>query len=398
MKSSAVRRLNGQRGQTLVMVAMLLTVLTGITSLSVDVGYERYQQRLQQSAADSAALAGAAEVAYGTSSATAAAKADAASNGFTDGSNGVTVTVDTDYSDAYTGGGTAVHVIVSKSYAPFFAGVINGGASTAVSASAVARMSANDNECLYQLNPSGAPNFNGMTYDGPKCGIIMNGTANFNGAHVDAASIGYQSGKTPNENGATFTEARPQLSMPAHDPCPQIAGCNYLTNNPPSTSSCVSSPNYNGAIVTLNPGCMYRPNFNGATITFNPGTYVFTGSPNFNGTHLSGSGVTLYFTSGACANFNGANLNLTPPTTGNEKGVLIYAAPGAGSCTPNFNGSSSTKISGLVYYPTYDVNFNGSLNSYTVLVVSDVNFNGSTQNFPDPPTNGTLVAIPALAE
>src|SRR5579864_4379481 len=103
MCSKITERLESQRGQTLILVAMLLVVLTGMTGLAVDVGFYRYQQRLQQSAADSAALAGAAELATSSASATAAAKADAATNGFQDGSNGVTVTVNTSYSDTYTG-------------------------------------------------------------------------------------------------------------------------------------------------------------------------------------------------------------------------------------------------------------------------------------------------------
>lgn len=396
MRDGVRGRLHAQRGQTLVLVALLLVVLVGIASLSVDVGYYRYEQRVMQSAADSAALAGAGDVSYGDASA--AAQAAAATNGFTDGTSGVTVSVDPSYSDTYTGTNQAVKVTISKSYPKFFSGVIGGTGTVPVTVTAVARLGGTADECLYQLDPSKNPNFNGMTYNGPKCGIILNGSANFNGANVDAKWIGYAAGRTPNENGATFVHATPQPSLPATDPCPNIPGCNYLTNNPPSTSSCAFHPNYNGATVTLVPGCYDTPNFNGANVTFESGTYVFTGHPNFNGSTLSGSGVTLYFASGSCGNFNGVNLSLTPPASGDTKGVLIYAATGTSACNPNFNGSAGTGVSGLVYYPSYHVNFNGSLNAYTVLVVGNVNFNGSTQNFPDPPANGSLVETPTLAE
>jgi Flp pilus assembly protein TadG len=389
-------RLDAQRGQTLVLVALLLVVLLGIVSLSVDVGYYRYQQRLMQSAADSAALAGAAEISSGT--ADAAAIADATANGFADGVNNVHVTVNSNYSDQYTGSSPAVQVTITNSYPKFFGGVLGGASNVPVAVSAVARMSANVNMCLYQLDPGGNPNFNGMTFNGPQCGIITNGTPNFNGANIDAKYIGYQQGRAPNENGATFSEATPAPSLPATDPCPNIPGCNYLTNNPPSTSSCAYHPDYNGQTVTLVPGCYDTPNFNGANVTFQSGTYVFTGPPNFNGATLTGNGVTLYFPAGVCGNFNHVNLDLTPPTSGPTQGVLIYAQPGTNGCGPNFNGSTGSTISGLVYYPSYHVNFNGSFNSYVVLVVGDVNFNGSSQNFPDPPANGTLVQMPALAE
>lgn len=393
-------RLESQRGQTLVLVALLLVVLMGLTSLAADAGYYHYQQRVMQTAADSAALAGAAEISYGDPAA--AAKSDAATNGFTDGANGVTVTVTTNYSDQYTGSSSAVQVVISKPYPKFFAGVLGGGSTVQISSSAVARMSANVNECLYQLDSSQNPNFNGMTFNGPKCGIIVNGSANFNGANIDAQFIGYAAGRTPNTNGATFTEATPAPSMPAKDPCPNIPGCDYLANNPPSTSSCISHPNYNGMTVTLLPGCYDTPNFNGATVTFQPNgtdaTFVIMGHANFNGSTLSGNGVTLYFPTGSCGNFNGVNLSLTPPAVGNTAGVSIYNQPGTSACNPNFNGSAGTGVSGLVYYPDAHVNFNGALNGYTVLVVGNANFNGSTQNFPDPPANGTYVQMPTLAE
>jgi|SRR5579884_222058 len=389
---------HGERGQALLLVAMTLSLLIGVTSLAVDSGFYRYEQRMMQSAADSAAIAGAAELAYGSSSATAAAKADAASNGFKDGSNGVAVSVNTSYSDQYTGSSNAAQVVITKSYPRFFGGVIGGGSTQQITATAVARMSANVKACLYQLWYAGTPNFNGMTYNGHDCGIIMNGTANFNGAHIDAGSIGYQPGKTPNENGATFVQATPAPSTPAIDPCPNIPGCNYLTNNPPPTAPCANHPNYNGANTTLLPGCYNSPNFNGATLRLQPGTYVFSGPPNFNGTTISGSGVTFYFTSGVCANFNGATLNVSPPTSGNTTGVLVYAAPGASGCTPNFNGANTGGVPALVYFAGYKVNYNGSTGGYTVLVCGDANFNGSTQNFPAPAGNQSLIQAPALAE
>src|SRR6267143_3238612 len=84
-------RRNREAGQTLIFVALGMVMLGAILGLAVDLGYMRYVKRRLQTAADSAAIAGAAEINYGDWQA--AAKADAASNGFTDGSNGVTVTV-----------------------------------------------------------------------------------------------------------------------------------------------------------------------------------------------------------------------------------------------------------------------------------------------------------------
>jgi Flp pilus assembly protein TadG len=51
--------INNESGQSMVLVALLLTVLLGFGALAVDIGYMTYQRSSLQNAADSAALAGA---------------------------------------------------------------------------------------------------------------------------------------------------------------------------------------------------------------------------------------------------------------------------------------------------------------------------------------------------
>jgi Flp pilus assembly protein TadG len=80
-----------EKGQAIVVMAFALVGLLAFMALAVDVGFLRYEKRLLQTAADAAAIAGAAELSYGD--VTSAAKADSAANGFTNGSSGVTVTV-----------------------------------------------------------------------------------------------------------------------------------------------------------------------------------------------------------------------------------------------------------------------------------------------------------------
>src|SRR5579871_3306522 len=49
----------GERGQTLVIIALLTTILIGILGLAVDVGYAYSERRQIQNAADASALNGA---------------------------------------------------------------------------------------------------------------------------------------------------------------------------------------------------------------------------------------------------------------------------------------------------------------------------------------------------
>lgn len=389
-------RLHWQRGQAMPFIALLIVALAGMVSLSVDVGYYRYIQRQQQSAADSAAIAGAAQIAYGSSSATAAAKADASSNGFTNGVNGVTVTVNTSYSDTYTGSNNAVKVTISGSYNRFFGSVLGSGG-IAVSSSAVARLSANNNACIYQLDSTKTPDFSRMTFSGSGCAMFVNGLVpNMTSASINAVDIGY-AGTAPSKTGAIFTSATPAPSLPALDPCTHIAGCNYLANNPPNMSSCPNL-NDNNKFPTLSPGCYHDLNVNSSTTQFLPGVYTITGLMNGNGSsNLTGTGVTFYVASGgSLAGLNSAgSVSWSAPSTGNTAGVLFYQVP-VNTVDPNF--SANSRFSGLLYFPTVDGNVQSVFNAYSVLVFGNLHFHGVNRTFASPPPNGSLIQEAAVAE
>lgn len=185
------------------------------------------------------------------------------------------------------------------------------------------------------------------------------------------------------------------------------------------------NPNFNGVgtiTMTSETHDLVNPGFNGVgNVTMSGGTFYMEGSTNYNGAHVSqsglfvydgsmnangatlqddgtGNGTTIYTTTGGSPNFNGATVQLTPPSTGNTAGVLYYQVP-ANSGNPNFNGASNS-LSGLFYAPGADgVNFNGASGGYTVLVFGSANFNGSSSNnFGPPPGGVSLIKRPVLAE
>jgi len=391
-----------QAGQILPLVAICLGALVGFGGIAVDVGYLEYRQQAQQTAADAAALGGAQVLVRSSctsqSNAEIAAVSAAANNGFSNGGNGVTVTpVSPPSSGPYAGNNCAIAVqITATNVQTFFTRLFGYPAGMTESTQAVAAVSPTGGDCIYLLSPTAIQNLNGANIQSAQCGIIINYTGNFNGATVNALSIGY-AGPLPNENGANFTEATPAPMLAAADPCLDIPGCAYLTNNPPPTSSCASfnGNGYNGALAA---GCYSSLNLNGANVTMN-GTYVLTGSSNFNGAHVSGTGVTIYVTSsGAPPNFNGANVTLAPPLTGNQAGVLYYQVS-SNTQSANFNGASNS-YSGLIYSPgATSVNFNGSGGGYVVLVFGATNFNGSSaQEFASPPPGGSIVNKAVIVE
>jgi hypothetical protein len=88
-----MRRANGdERGQTLVIVALMLTALFGFVGLVADIGWYELNMVRVQRAADAAALAGVVYLPGNVGGAVTAAQNEAAKNGFANGTNGVTVT------------------------------------------------------------------------------------------------------------------------------------------------------------------------------------------------------------------------------------------------------------------------------------------------------------------
>lgn len=394
---------NHERGQVLPLIGLTFATILGFGGIAVDVGYWEYQQQAQQNATDAAAIGGAQQLVKsnctGGQNAKAAALADANSNGFSNGGN-VTVSPNSPpLSGPFANNSCAITVTINSnhvsSYFSRMFGVPNGVQESTQGTAIVA--AAGNGACIYLLSPTVQTNLNGANIQGPGCAIDINDTVNFNGSTVKSPFIGY-AGPAPNETGSTFTLATPQPMLPIADPCPGIAGCSYIANNAPSTSSCTSF-NGNAYSGPLAAGCYSYLNLNGATVTMS-GLYVLSGTSNFNGATINGTNVTMVVPAGATApNFNGdKGASLSPPSTGNYAGVLYYQAP-INTTSPNFNGTQNS-YSGLIYAPgSTSANFNGSSGNYVVLVFGAANYNGSVAwDFATPAPGQALVKQVVLAQ
>ena len=118
-----------------------------------------YEKREVQAAADSAAMAGAAEIRYysidGTTVA-ASARAAAAQNGFTDGSNGTTVTVSPatgPTTGPYAGNPAYVEVVIQKAQPTVFMKLFS-QTSARSRRGAVAGLGAVNSGCIFILSPN----------------------------------------------------------------------------------------------------------------------------------------------------------------------------------------------------------------------------------------------------
>ena len=134
-------------------IALALVVLMLMAGLGVDVGFLRYQKQQMQKAADAGAIAGASTLIY-NGKYKAAAQADSSANGFTNGSNGIVVTVNMPPASGPNQSKIGfVEVIVSQPQPTFFMRV-GGFTSMPVSARAVASAAAIASGCIYVLDPT----------------------------------------------------------------------------------------------------------------------------------------------------------------------------------------------------------------------------------------------------
>ena len=388
--------LRDERGQVLIVAALCLTCLLGFVGFAVDVGLLLREKRIMQTAADSGAVAGAAEMYYGD--VTAAARADTSQNGFTNGTNGTTVTVNNPPANGPNSGNNQyVEVIVSQSQPTFFMKMFS-LSSMMVSARAVATViPAKDCIVTTETSPSppGSPGAGiaasgSATLSVPSCGIIENGdetghdAVNLTGAASISAlflstagtvSTGVQSKITvtnPNTVTTGITAVADPLASIVTAPS-NPGGCTALNINSTTTIGPASGGTICYSSLTISGGT--------TTVTLNPGVYYINGNLKIQGSAsvLGTGGVTFYITNnGQVTVSGGSSLNLTAPTSGTYSGILFYQDP-ADTQTFTFSGGSSGTINGIFYLPDTGLSLSGGSGStFNVdLVVGWINLTGN---------------------
>jgi Flp pilus assembly protein TadG len=380
-----------ESGQVVVLVVLMIAVLCGLTGLAVDEGMFQTDRRKMQAAADSAAIAGDEEILSGNSdSISTAAMTDAGKNGFTNGSDNVTVTVNNPpQSGSYSGDNNAVEVTVSAQRPTYFLNAL-GMSTINVSTRAVAHLG-NAPYCIDTLNPTAA---NSLSLFGvallQTCGIVNNSTSDhafgiFGVALWHASSIGivgnYDFDLLP------FVSPRPVTGIaPVRDPLARL--------QPPSFGGCDHTNFSLGliSIATMNPGvyCGGITLTGAAILHLNPGTYVIRGGGlNILGASvIAGSGVTFYITGDSTYPYKGVNIaaasvhSLTAPTSGAMEGILFFqdrdiSAATAAANPNNIVGAALARYEGTFYFPTTTLNYtiNASVAAYTAMVADQIKIN-----------------------
>ena len=387
-------------GVTAVVVALCLTTVMGFAGLAIDVGLWYSDKRTAQGAADSAAYSAAVDLATAdtASNVVATAKAIAAQYGFTDGTGGVTVTVNSPpTSGPNTATVGAVEVIVTKPETLFFSSLFLRSAQ--ISARAVATAGATTSKyCVESLDPSAFVTTvnlnNAAAIDVSQCGLYVDGSGPMalsvsSGAALMAKTVAVVGGYLTifgTINSPSIITSAPLMGDPyAGVAVPTPGAC----TGPPTYASYDSSNGYTGHYV-ISPGtyCSGFSAFNGVTVTMNPGVYIIKGgvfSVQGGATLLATGGVTIVLT-GSGLNYATANLssgitvNLTAPTTGSTAGLAIMQDRNAPHGVWNYvAGGANLNVTGAIYFPSQNVSLSsGASNNSncTQLIAYDLAFTG----------------------
>jgi Flp pilus assembly protein TadG len=385
-----------QRGLMSVLIAIGLTVLLGFAALGVDVSLWERAKNDVQAAADAAANSVAAAAAASNSAGrlTAEANAAAAANGFQNGMNGVTVTMNNPpASGAYAGNGNAYEVVITAPQKVYLASALRGATAPTVKGRAVGLVQTVGPVCILSLvttptNPAKPPLLasGSAVVNAPNCDIDANsptsksiqttGSGSMKGQDIYTAG-GVSGNVTAFDTNGVHTD-----SGLTPDP--------YATTRSIPTDRVKSTLPWKGTIgtdTTNDPSVMVwngNVTVSGPTI-LNPGVYIINNG-NFTSSYpITGTDVTIVLTGTTNGVFTidaGATLNLSAPTTGTTAGIVFWAAtePSAGALLDAFNGGSNNTITGAVYSPYHQVNYTGSSKSgtgCTQLIGRYLNFSGS---------------------
>jgi hypothetical protein len=364
-------------GNFAIMTALTLPVLVGVAGLGTEVGLWYNQRQKMQSAADSAAVSAAYAAVAGTNY-TVQANAVTMSYGYANGVKDVTVTVNKPPLSGTHKTAQAVEVIVQQPQPRLFSALFGKG-SVNISGRAVANYIADGKGCVLALNKtkSGAALVQGNTvvnligcslYDNsaePSCAMKASGSAKLKAKSVNVV------GGICDQTAVTTTDGTYTGSNAAPDPYASVP-------SPTPTGTVFSSASPINNTRTLSPGIYTKGLKLGAqaNVTLQPGVYyIEAGGGNggldvAGGATLTGTGVTLVFTTGDGTNYatatinGGSNINLTAPTDGPYAGIVFFADRNMPEGTAfKFLGGANQNITGAIYLPKADVTFAGGINN-----------------------------------
>jgi Flp pilus assembly protein TadG len=420
-----------RRGAVLVITALLLPVLLGVTGLVIDVGLMLVLSRRTQNAADAAAMAAAVDLLQGRSATVARATAQA----YVQTHNGLsTATVTTNIPPSrgpYAGNSRFVEVIVQSPLQTVLIQVLGVNRGQTVRRLAVAGMRPiGATPGVIALNPNARPGISlgggsslrvngtiivnsegggldewGSPIGNGNSGVAMSAS---NNATIQANDIQVVGGVNTPSNFLNYDPSNPNSplhtrAMPVPDP--------FLYLPPPMVSNGANPTVYPAVSVsgsdsvTLGPGVYPSIKISSGTVVFQPGIYIIRGGDlQVTEEKVTANGVMFYLTGSDYNVSTGwpdiADLAKAPPADGNPSfgSVTINAGLkfwGLDNTSSPFNGmlfyqrrlntnafslqgnSSAGNLSGTIYTKWAQMKISGQGNYGAQFVVNDVALSGN---------------------
>lgn len=359
-----------EQGAVAILSGLLIVVVIGFAALAIDASLWYSERRQLQFAADAGAAGGALALkTTGKSTINTYATNDIQLNGCTSGNNCTIVAINNPPTSGTTAGNTgAVEVILSQPAGLYLSGFFLGTSPTLQVRSVAGNQQTNN--CVVALANSGI----GVNVKGggavvsPNCGVYANSTSSKAVNVVGGGSIttnnvsavggtNTSGGGTINATGGITTGATPLADPYGSVAMPTFSGCtqtNFQLNN---------------AVQTINPGvyCGGIKLVSTANLTMNPGVY-FIDRGDFDASaqsNITANGVTIVMTSSTGSNFGtvtlnaGLTANMSAPTSGTTAGILFFGDRASSGKNEKFTGGATQVLSGVLYFPTNDVEYNG---------------------------------------
>ncbi|MFO1024311.1 MAG: pilus assembly protein TadG-related protein [Acetobacteraceae bacterium] len=418
----------GKAGAVTVLFALTAVALAGLVGLGAEAGTWYVIKRKQQNAADAAAIAGAITLmtqggegncATRRAAAIASSIATASANGFTHGSDNVSVAVQVPppASDPFHSRPCAAFVQITRSAPTVFAALAVPG-SIQIGNVAVAEVRHKSRNCVLALDRL---HFNGTISVAGNCGLEANATAS-DAISISGSSGTFSSGMLTTPGGCSGQCPGPSIlstnALPGSDPFTAIYDPVSNTGLSFTATRCVATEGNNWGPATLTPswtaaaspkaycgqgnsaGLKVSPN---TTLDLAPGTYVFYNmSVDFQGTVTcsacgAGAGVTIILAGSQASRIGsltigaGASVTLTAPAVNAVNaafnGVLFYVDyhatdPSNGNAAVDITAGSGSILTGGMYFPSVTLNFGGNANTQsrcTNIVAKDVSLSGTTR-------------------
>lgn len=409
---SSIKRLWGdRRGNSLAIAGAALPLVLGSAGLASDTIQWTLWKRQLQRAADSAAMAGvyaiASEKSVGNCNDIAAATySDPVAYDLQKNYKaGITPTCNVTNPPSVGGYTTDEHAVrvnlaVQKRLA--FSGLFLSSAPT-ITATSTATIVPSGQYCVVSLEDQAEIGIDatGSTVVDLGCGMITNSTSMSaavatGNARVKATPVAAVGGIPASNNWQSGTVLQPftleQEDPFANVPVPTPSGCsNFPTNNPHTVIDYSNAADYPahaaGQVVCYKTDMSVQ-----GEITLGSAIYVLDSASikmSSNGAMLKCTGCTIILTTSGTdmskiggVQVTGGELNLTAPTSGTYKGIMIYQDRRASLLNSvTINGNSDSKLEGAFYFPRADLTFNGTAGQDTKcmqIVSRRVKFTGNS--------------------